>query len=65
MVPAAYAGATPASSPGTWPRDDVIIDGGNSYYRDDIQRAASSGPWASTTSTWHQRRGLRLDRGFA
>jgi 6-phosphogluconate dehydrogenase len=41
MVPAAYTGATvdklaAAMSPG-----DIIIDGGNSYYHDDIHRAAS------------------------
>jgi 6-phosphogluconate dehydrogenase len=41
MVPAAYTGATveklaTAMSPG-----DIILDGGNSYYHDDIHRAAS------------------------
>jgi 6-phosphogluconate dehydrogenase len=41
MVPAAYTGSTvdklaAAMSPG-----DIIIDGGNSYYRDDIHRAAA------------------------
>jgi 6-phosphogluconate dehydrogenase len=30
---------------------DTIIDGGNSYYRDDIRRAASCPSGASTTST--------------
>ena len=30
---------------------DIIIDGGNSYYRDDIDRAARSSRRASTTST--------------
>ena len=39
MVPAAYAGATAAELAGHLAADDVIIDGGNSYYRDDIQRA--------------------------
>jgi 6-phosphogluconate dehydrogenase len=39
MVPAAYAGATAAELAGHMAADDVIIDGGNSYYRDDIQRA--------------------------
>ena len=27
----------------TWTSDDIIIDGGNSYYRDDIRRAAALG----------------------
>jgi 6-phosphogluconate dehydrogenase len=44
MVPAGYTGATvdmlaAAMSPG-----DIIIDGGNSYYRDDMQRAARLQP---------------------
>ena len=30
---------------------DVVIDGGNSYYRDDITRAKALKPTASTTST--------------
>ena len=30
---------------------DIIIDGGNSYYRDDIDRAEELQPRASTTST--------------
>ena len=39
MVPAAYAGSTATELAGHLAADDVIIDGGNSYYRDDIQRA--------------------------
>jgi 6-phosphogluconate dehydrogenase len=44
MIPAAFTGQTveqlgPLMEPG-----DVIIDGGNSYYRDDIDRAASLEP---------------------
>ncbi len=44
MVPAAYTGSTvdkiaSAMSPG-----DIIIDGGNSYYHDDIHRAAALEP---------------------
>jgi 6-phosphogluconate dehydrogenase len=39
MVPAAYAGATATELAGHLAADDVIIDGGNSYYRDDIHRA--------------------------
>ena len=43
MVPAAFAGVTVADLAGRMGADDVIIDGGNSYYRDDIERAAALG----------------------
>jgi 6-phosphogluconate dehydrogenase len=43
MVPAAYAGATAIELAGHLAPDDVIIDGGNSYYRDDIDRARELG----------------------
>ena len=39
MVPAAGVDATIAELAPLLSRDDVIIDGGNSYYRDDIRRA--------------------------
>jgi 6-phosphogluconate dehydrogenase len=39
MVPAAVVGETVAKLQPLLDRDDVIIDGGNSYYRDDIRRA--------------------------
>ena len=39
MVPAAFAGATADQLAGRMDLGDVIIDGGNSYYRDDIERA--------------------------
>jgi 6-phosphogluconate dehydrogenase len=39
MVPAAYAGATADDLGRHLEADDTIIDGGNSYYRDDIVRA--------------------------
>jgi len=39
MVPAAYAGQTVEELAGLMGRGDIIIDGGNSYYRDDIDRA--------------------------
>ncbi len=39
MVPAAYVGATVDELAGHLDRDDTIIDGGNSYYRDDLDRA--------------------------
>ncbi|MCU1276562.1 MAG: 6-phosphogluconate dehydrogenase, decarboxylating [bacterium] len=43
MVPAAVVDATIAELTPLLSRDDVIIDGGNSYYRDDIRRAKSLG----------------------
>ena len=39
MVPAAIAGRTVQEFAALMDRDDVIIDGGNTYYRDDIDRA--------------------------
>jgi 6-phosphogluconate dehydrogenase len=39
MVPAAYAGATADQLHGLMQADDIVIDGGNSYYRDDIDRS--------------------------
>ncbi|HEU5216679.1 MAG TPA: decarboxylating 6-phosphogluconate dehydrogenase, partial [Gaiellaceae bacterium] len=39
MVPAAYAGAVVRDIAAVFEADDVIIDGGNSYYRDDVVRA--------------------------
>jgi 6-phosphogluconate dehydrogenase len=39
MVPAALTGATVDKLAGLIDPDDVVIDGGNSYYRDDIERA--------------------------
>ena len=43
MVPAAGVDATLAALAPLLSRDDVIIDGGNSYYRDDIRRAEGAG----------------------
>jgi 6-phosphogluconate dehydrogenase len=40
MVPAAHVGSVVAEVAGLLEPGDVIIDGGNSYYRDDITRAA-------------------------
>jgi 6-phosphogluconate dehydrogenase len=40
MVPAGYVGSTVDSLAELLDADDTIIDGGNSYYRDDITRAA-------------------------
>ena len=39
MVPAAFVDATVADIASGLSADDVIIDGGNSYYHDDIRRA--------------------------
>lgn len=44
MVPAAYAGATAMELADHLHADDIIIDGGNSYYRDDVERAAELAP---------------------
>jgi 6-phosphogluconate dehydrogenase len=41
MVPAALAGQTAQALAGRMEAGDIIIDGGNSYYRDDIEQAAS------------------------
>ncbi len=40
MVPAAFVDDTIAELVPLLAKDDIIIDGGNSYYRDDIDRAA-------------------------
>jgi 6-phosphogluconate dehydrogenase len=39
MVPAAYAGATAEQLAGLMDAGDIVIDGGNTYYRDDVERA--------------------------
>jgi 6-phosphogluconate dehydrogenase len=44
MVPAAYAGPTVDELAGLMDGGDIIIDGGNSYYRDDIDRAKALEP---------------------
>ncbi len=44
MVPAAFAGGTVSDLAAHFERGDIIIDGGNSYYRDDIDRAAELEP---------------------
>ena len=44
MVPAAFAGATVDELAARMERDDIVIDGGNSYYRDDIERARTLEP---------------------
>jgi 6-phosphogluconate dehydrogenase len=44
MVPAAYAGQTVDDLAALMGDGDIIIDGGNSYYRDDIDRARALQP---------------------
>ncbi len=44
MVPAAYAGSTVEGLADLMDPGDIIIDGGNSYYRDDIDRARALEP---------------------
>jgi 6-phosphogluconate dehydrogenase len=44
MVPAAFAGQTVTELAEKMQRGDIIIDGGNSYYRDDIDRARALEP---------------------
>jgi 6-phosphogluconate dehydrogenase len=42
MLPAAITGDTVHTLLGLLQRDDTIVDGGNSYYRDDVDRAATA-----------------------
>jgi 6-phosphogluconate dehydrogenase len=44
MVPAAFAGATVQDLANRMAPGDVVIDGGNTYYRDDVDRAAALAP---------------------
>ena len=44
MVPAAFAGQTVNDVAALMDRGDIVIDGGNTYYRDDIDRAAALEP---------------------
>src|SRR5690349_9401053 len=43
MVPAAHAGAVVRDVGNVFEAGDIIIDGGNSYYRDDVVRANELG----------------------
>jgi 6-phosphogluconate dehydrogenase len=43
MVPAGYTGSTVAELGESMEPGDIVIDGGNSYYRDDIDRARALG----------------------
>jgi 6-phosphogluconate dehydrogenase len=44
MVPAAFAGDTVAELAARMEQGDIVIDGGNSHYRDDIDRAEALEP---------------------
>jgi 6-phosphogluconate dehydrogenase len=44
MVPAAFTGDTVEKVAAVFEKGDIIIDGGNSYYRDDIARAKALEP---------------------
>jgi 6-phosphogluconate dehydrogenase len=52
MVPAAVVDATIAELRPLLEPGDILIDGGNSHYVDDIRRARRSQTGAFTTSTW-------------
>jgi 6-phosphogluconate dehydrogenase len=44
MVPAAFAGQTVTDVATRMQPGDIVIDGGNTYYRDDVDRAAALAP---------------------
>ena len=44
MVPAAFAGRTVTDVASRMQAGDIVIDGGNTYYRDDVDRAAALAP---------------------
>ena len=44
MVPAAFAGQTVTDVAALMDKGDIVIDGGNTYYRDDIDRAEALKP---------------------
>ena len=44
MVPAAFAGQTVTDLAALMSAGDIVIDGGNSYYRDDVDRAVALEP---------------------
>jgi 6-phosphogluconate dehydrogenase len=67
MVPAAVVDATLAKLVPTLARGDVVVDGGNSYYRDDVDRAkrlAASGihyvDCGTSGGVWGRERGYCL-----
>ena len=65
MVPAGVTGAVVDQVAATMEPGDIVIDGGNSYYRDDIHKAAELASAASTTSTSARSGGVfGLERGY-
>jgi len=65
MVPAAVVEQTVADLSSRFQRDDIIVDGGNSYYIDDIRRAETLQAKGFTTSTQAPSGGVwGLERGF-
>ena len=52
MVPAAITGRTVEELAEVLERGDTILDGGNSFFRDDVARAEALPRAASPTSTW-------------
>ena len=52
MVPAAFVDGSIDELVPLLEKGDTLIDGGNSYYQDDIARAKRSRRRASTTWTW-------------
>jgi 6-phosphogluconate dehydrogenase len=65
MVPAAYAGQTVDDLAGLMAEGDIIIDGGNSYYRDDVDRAkALAGRGLHYVDVGTSGGVFGLDRGF-
>ena len=52
MVPAAVVDDNIANLSPHLEAGDILIDGGNSYYVDDLRRATQLSSKRSTTSTW-------------
>ena len=52
MVPAGVTGKTVEELASRMDAGDIIIDGGNSYYRDDLERAKALEPRGMWSSTW-------------
>ncbi len=56
MVPAAVVDATIEQLVGLLQPGDIVIDGGNSYYHDDLRRGGAQGPQDSLCRRGNQRR---------
>src|ERR687886_129814 len=66
MVPAAFTGDTVTKLADLMEEGDIIIDGGNSYYRDDIERAAELEKAGTHFIDWGTRGGIfGLERGYS